>query len=144
MKYSPCLLHSISHFAVRSVTLLRGRDSLLKCISIVHHGFLSESLWLWRKGESDQLESQPDWKQGLLNGERKASDCIAVVVVEGCNGRLLRAKHANLSLKVLFFFYKCIRLEEKKTHGQWTLSVGSNDMSTVLYSDLTVIYLRTN
>lgn len=118
MKYSPCLLHSISHFAVRSVTLLRGRDSLLKCISIVHHGFLSESLWLWRKGESDQLESQPDWKQGLLNGERKASDCIAVVVVEGCNGRLLREKHANLSLKVLFFFYKCIRLEEKKTHGQ--------------------------
>lgn len=114
MKYSPCLsfmLHpsaflwweSISHFGVWYETL-RGCNILLKCILIVPHGSHFKSLWLWKEGESDHLGGRPNWKQGLLNEAKKMSEFIvsAVVVVEGCNGCLLRARCVNLCFKVIF------------------------------------------
>lgn len=57
------------------------------------------------KGRIRSFRNPDLLEKGLLNGAKKMSEFIGtiVVVVEGCNGCLLRAKHANLCLKVLFY-----------------------------------------
>lgn len=117
MKYSPCLSHSISHFAVRSVTLRRGCDSLLKCISIVHHGSQSESLRLWREGESDQLEAGLTGNKVYWMEKRNRPTVLLLWWLKAVMGAYWEPNKLIFPSKS--FFNKCIRLEEKNS---WTVN----------------------
>lgn len=68
-------------FGVWYETLLKGCYILLKCSLIVVHGSQTDSLWLWKEGESDHLGGRPNWKQGLLNGAQKISIIVSAVVI---------------------------------------------------------------
>lgn len=78
------------------------------------------------RGRIRSLGGQPNWKQVLLKEAKKMSEFIvsAVMVVEGFNRCLLRGKHANLCLKVLFinaFIFFFMARGEKPTETMTTV-----------------------